>query len=263
MNTNDIREHLLSKAPWVNRDATVDTVKAGDPDKEIESVGVGWMSTLANLKFAHEKGCDLFVTHEPTFWHHSPDEAPLRGEAPGIEKQKFLDETGMVILRVHDIWDPWPEIGIRDSWAAGLGLRNRIAEDDTKFVAVYKMPETTLRAFAKHVAMMVEPLGQDAVWTLGEPNWRISHPAVGTGCGTPGGEMINKGADVVVVCDDGFSYWQRGERFYEMAVGVVMVSHGTSEMWGIENLARYLDETFPELQVTYMARHARYWSLSG
>lgn len=75
--------------------------------------------------------------------------------------------------------------------------------------------------------------------------------------------MINKSADVVVVCDDGFSYWQRGARFYEMAVGVVMVSHGTSEMWGMENLARYLDETFPELQVTYMARHARYWSLSG
>jgi hypothetical protein len=75
--------------------------------------------------------------------------------------------------------------------------------------------------------------------------------------------MINAGADVVVVCDDGFSYWSRGERFYEMSVGVIMVSHGTSEMWGIENLARYLKETFPELQVTYLDRHARYWSVSG
>ena len=263
MNTNDIREHLLARAPWVNRETTVDTVKAGDPDKEIKSVAVGWMSTIDNLRLAHENGCDLFITHEPTFWHHSQDEKPLRTEEPGIPKQKFLEETGLTILRVHDIWDPWPEIGIRDSWAAGLGLQNPLAEDGRKFVAVYEMPETTLGAFAKHVAMKVRPLGQDTVWVLGEPNWRVSHPAVGTGCGTPGIEMIDKGADVVVVCDDGFSYWQRGARFYEMSAGVIMVSHGTSEMWGIENLARYLGETFPELQVTYQDKNPRYWSVSG
>lgn len=263
MNTNDIREHLLSKAPWVNRETTVDTVKSGDPAKEINSVAVGWMSTMDNLQAACESGCDLFVTHEPTFWHHSQDEKPLRAESPGIAKQKLLEETGLVILRVHDIWDPWPEIGIRDSWARGLGLEKRIAEDNRKFVAVYQIPETTLWGYAKHVAVKVKPLGQDTVWVLGEPNWRVSHPAVGTGCGTPGIEMINEGADVVVVCDDGFSYWQRGERFFEMGVGVIMVSHGTSEMWGIENLARYLEKTFPELEVTYMDKHPRYWSMSG
>ena len=263
MNTSEIHKHLLSKAPWVNHETTVDTVKSGDPTKEVTSVAVGWMSTMDNLRMAYENGCDLFITHEPTFWHHSQDERPARAEPPGISKQKFLEKTGMVILRVHDIWDPWPEIGIRDSWARGLGLERRIAEDNRKFVAVYEIPETTLWAFAKHVAMRVRPLGQDTVWVLGEPNWRVSYPAVGTGCGTPGIEMINRGADVVVVCDDGFSYWQRGERFFEMGVGVVMVSHGTSEMWGIENLARYLDETFPELQVTYLDRHPRYWSVSG
>lgn len=263
MNTNDIREHLLSKAPWVNRETTVDTIKAGDPDREIKSAAVGWMSTLDNLKLAHEKGCDLFITHEPTFWHHSQDEEPIRVEVPGIEKQKFLDKTGMVILRVHDIWDPWAEIGIRDSWAKGLDLEKRIAEDKGKYVAVYEIPETTLGAFAKHLAMRVKSLGQDAVWVLGEPNWRVSRPAVGTGCFTPGIDMINEGADVVVACDDGFSYWRQGERLYEMAVGVIMVTHGASEMWGIENLARYLDKTFPELQVTYLDKHAKYWSVSG
>jgi hypothetical protein len=53
MNTNDIREHLLSKAPWVNLETTVDTVKSGDPTKEVSSVAVAWMSTIANLRLAH------------------------------------------------------------------------------------------------------------------------------------------------------------------------------------------------------------------
>jgi putative NIF3 family GTP cyclohydrolase 1 type 2 len=263
MNANDIREYLLSKAPWVDRETTVDTIKAGDPTREVKSAAVGWMSTIENLRFAHDKGCDLFVTHEPTFWHHSQDEEPLRKEFPGIPKQEFLDEAGMVILRVHDIWDPWPEIGIRDSWARGLGLEKRIAEDDGKYVATYEIPETTLGEFANHIAQKVKPLCQDTVWILGEYDWRISRPAVGTGCITPGIEMISEGADFIVVCDDGFSYWERGERFYEMGIGVALVSHGTSEMWGIENLARYLGETFPELQVTYLDRHPRYWSASG
>jgi putative NIF3 family GTP cyclohydrolase 1 type 2 len=263
MNTNDIREHLLSKAKWVNLEHTVDTIKAGDPLKEIKSVAVAWMGTMENIQLAYEKGCDLLITHEPIFWHHSQDEKPERSQVPGIAKQKFLDETGLVILRVHDIWDPWPEIGIRDSWATGLGLEKRLAEDPTKFVAVYEIPEMTLSEFGKHVAEKVRPLGQDSVWLLGEPDWRISHPAVGTGCGTPGLEMIKEGADVVVVCDDGFSYWHSGERFYEMGVGVVMVNHGTSEMWGIENLAQYIKKTFPKLEVTYIDRHPRYWTIKG
>lgn len=263
MNANDIREHLLSKAPWVDREKTVDTIKFGDPMKKISHVAVGWMSSIENLRLAHQLRCDLFITHEPTFWHHSQDEKPFREESPGIVKQKFLEETGLVVLRVHDIWDPWPEIGIRDSWAKGLGLTKRIAEDSRKFVAVYEIPKTSLGDFAKYVAEKVRPLGQDAVWVLGESDWSISHPAVGTGCGTPGLDMIREGADLVVVCDDGFSYWHSGERFYEMGVGVILVSHGTSEMWGIENLAHYVKETFPELGVTYLDKHPKYWSVSA
>lgn len=263
MNTKDIYEHLLSKAPWVDRKTTVDTIKSGDLLKEIKSVSVGWMSTMENLQKAYELGCELFITHEPTFWHHSQDEKPSRSEPPGILKQKFLDDTGLIILRVHDIWDPWPEIGIRDSWAKGLGLEKRLAEDGRKFVAVYEIPDTTLGTFSKHVAMKVKSLGQDSVWVLGEPNWHVSRPAVGTGCGTPGLDMISQGADVVIVCDDGFSYWSRGERFYEMGISVIMVSHGTSEMWGIENLAIYLSKTFPELKVTYLDKHPKYWTISG
>ncbi|MGB9597054.1 MAG: Nif3-like dinuclear metal center hexameric protein [Candidatus Poribacteria bacterium] len=261
MNANEIREHLLSKAPWVDREKTVDTIKFGDPMKKINHVAVAWMSSIDNLRKADQLGCDLFITHEPTFWHHSQDEEPFRKEFPGIVKQKFLEKTGIVVLRVHDIWDPWPGIGIRDSWAKGLGLTNCIAEDDRKFVAVYEIPKTTLGDFARYVAEKVRPLGQDSVLVLGDPNWSISHPAVGTGCGTPGFDMIKKGADVVVVCDDGFSYWHSGERFYEMNVGVIMVSHGTSEMWGIENLARYIKETFAELKVTYLDKHPKYWSV--
>jgi putative NIF3 family GTP cyclohydrolase 1 type 2 len=261
MNTNDIREHLLSRAPWVDRERTVDTVKAGDPARQVHTVGVGWISSIENLRRAHELGCDLFITHEPTFWEHAAPELRGRSVEPGLTKQRFLDEAGMVVLRVHDIWDNWPEIGIRDSWARGLGLTEFLAEDETRWHAVYAIAETTLREFARYIARKVQVLGQDSVQVIGDPEMRVSRPALGVGCGGPDTDMIALGADVLIVCFDGASYWQARQRFSELGVAVITVEHGTSEMWGLENLARYLRETFPALTVYYLDLHARPWTV--
>jgi len=83
--------------------------------------------------------------------------------------------------------------------------------------------------------------------------------ALGVGCGGPDRDMIDLGADALIVCCDGDSYWMDRERLVEPGAGVIMVEHGTSEMWGRENLAKYLREAFPELDVRYFARHPRAW----
>jgi putative NIF3 family GTP cyclohydrolase 1 type 2 len=261
MNTSDIREHLLARAPWVGRERTVDTVKAGDPAREVHTAGVGWVASIENLRRAHELGCDLFITHEPTFWEHQAPERLYRTVEPGRTKQRFLDRTGMVVLRVHDIWDNWPGIGIRDSWARGLGLTEFLAEDETRWHAVYAIPETTLLEFARYVAGKVKVLGQDSVQVIGDPQMVVRRPALGVGCGGPDTDMIALGADVLLVCFDGASYWQSRQRFAELGVGVITVEHGTSEMWGLENLARYLGQTFPALEVHYLDLHARPWTV--
>lgn len=263
MNTNDIREYLLSNSPWVDRDHTVDTVKAGDPYREVHTVGVGWMATIYNLRVAHTLSCELFITHEPTFWEHAAPEQKRRSVEPGLTKQRFLDETGMVVLRAHDTWDNWPEIGIRDSWARGLGLTNFIAQDATRWHAVYQIEETTLEEFAKYIASRVKVLGEDSVRVMGNPQMRVSRPSLGVGCGGPDTDMIELGSDVLIVCYDGASYWAARERFAELGVGVITVEHGTSEMWGLENLARHLAEAFPELEVHYLDQHPKPWTVMG
>ncbi len=262
MNTNDIREYLLSHSPWVDRARTVDTVKAGVPTREVHAVGVGWMATMDNLRAAHALGCELFITHEPTFWEHGPEEITYRTVEPGLSKQRWLDETGMVVLRAHDTWDSWPGIGIRDSWARGLGLTEFVAEDATRWHAVYQIPETTLAEFARYIAGRIKPLGEDSVRVMGDPQMRVSRPSLGVGCGGPDKDMVDLGSDVLIVCYDGASYWQRRERFVELGVGVIVVEHGTSEMWGLENLAKHLAKRFP-LTVHYLDHHPRPWTVMG
>jgi len=263
MNTNDIREHLLSKAPWVDRSKTVDTVKAGDPTREVRTVAVGWIACIENLRAAVELGADLFVTHEPTFWEHGPIEEKFRTVPPGLAKQRLLDESHLVVLRCHDTWDSWPGIGIRDSWASWLGLTQIAAEGEHPWHAAYEIEPTPLRDFARHVAKRAAALGEDSVRVMGDGDRIVCRPAVGVGCGGPDKDMIDRGADVLIVCYDGAGYWNTRQRLGELGAAVLCVEHGTSEIPGMQNLAAYLRQTFGDLTVHHLEHHARPWTVSG
>ena len=203
-----IREYLISNSPWVDPERTVDTVKIGDPAREVRKAGVCWYASIETIRAAHEAGCDLLICHEPTFWEHAAPELQWRDKAPGVAKRKFLEKTGMVILRAHDTWDQWPEIGIRDSWARFLGLENRIwASTEHNFHAIYEVRVQTLLDFAEYVADKIKALGEDSVHVMGNPDCLVSRPAIGVGCIGPDTECVEAGADVAIVCYDGASYW--------------------------------------------------------
>lgn len=260
MRIRELQAYLLDHSPWVDRANTVDQLLWGDAEREVCTVGVAWMATLDNLRAAADLGCELLVSHEPLFWEHRPEGVRYRGVEPGLAKIRLLQETGLTVLRAHDSWDNWPGIGIRDSWARGLGLTTFLAEDATRWRAVYAIPETTLREFAQTVARRIAPLGEDSVRVYGDPDRRVSRPALGVGCIGPDAEMIALGADVLLVCDDGASYWATRERLTALGAAVIVVEHGTSELWGIESLARHLQEAFPALRLHYLERHVRPWT---
>ena len=260
--TQGIREYLLSNSPWVDPDHTVDTVKIGDPSRAVDKAGVCWYASIETIRAAHEARCGLLICHEPTFWEHHAPETLWRDKAPGAAKREFLEQTGMVILRAHDTWDQWPEVGIRDSWAAFLGLGKRVyASADHNYHAIHEVPEQSLRQFARYVAARIEPLGEDSVRVMGAPDRPVRRVAVGVGCIGPDKECVEAGADVCLVCYDGASYWAVRERLHEMGAAVIAVEHGTSEMPGIENLARHLAQRFPRIAFHYLAEHPRPWTV--
>jgi putative NIF3 family GTP cyclohydrolase 1 type 2 len=259
-----IREYLLSNSPWVNPSQTVDTIKSGDADREVTKAGVCWFAAMDTIRAAHEAGCELLICHEPVFWTHEAAETFWRDKEPGLSKSRFLKATGMIILRAHDTWDQWPEEGIRDSWAAFLGLTERICTSvDHNFHAIYAVPAQTLHAFARHVADRVRALGEDGVRVMGDPERIIAQPAVGVGCIGPDRDIVESGADVLVLCYDGAPYWAVRERLYEMGAAIITVEHGTSEMPGLENLCRHLSAKFAEIEFVYFANHPKPWTVLG
>ncbi|NIA15846.1 MAG: hypothetical protein GWP08_17420 [Nitrospiraceae bacterium] len=261
-NATQIREYLLSNSPWVSPEETVDTIKAGDAQRDVTKVAVCWYAAMDTIRSAHDAGCELLICHEPTFWEHAAPETVWRDKEPGLTKQRFLDETGMVILRAHDSWDQWPRIGIRDSWAAFLGLTERVfASEDHNCHAIFAIPEQPLRVFAQHVADRVRLLGEDGVRVMGDAERLVSRPAVGVGCIGPGQQVVDVGADVLLLCYDGASYWAVRERLYEAGAAVITVEHGTSEMPGLANLCQHLAEQFPAVEFVYFDNHPKPWTV--
>ncbi|HOE65552.1 MAG TPA: Nif3-like dinuclear metal center hexameric protein [Candidatus Hydrogenedentes bacterium] len=260
--THDIHAYLLEHSPWVNRENTVDGCKNGDPMREVRQAGVAWFGSLDTMKKAHADGCDLLIVHEPIFWEHSAEEKNWRVIEPGVAKQQFLDDSGLVVLRAHDSWDNWPGIGIRDSWAAGLGLTKRIKEGTVwNLHGMYEIAPQSLREFARYIARKIAPLGEDSVQVIGDPERIVSRPALGVGCIGPDKEMVESGADVMIVCYDGACYWAVRERLAEMGVAIITLEHGTTEMWGMENLRHHLAEAFSPTPFRYYAEHPRTWTV--
>ncbi len=265
--TMDIRNCLLENSPWVNPERTVDTVTAGDPARSVRKAGVCWFACVDTIRQAHAAGWDLLICHEPIFWEHHAAEGAWRQREPGIKKQRLLDETGLVIFRAHDTWDRWPEIGIRDSWAHALAPHKRIfAGEETEshpFHALYAIPEQPLRAFAQFVADRLKTLGEDSVQVMGDPERIVSRPALGVGCIGPDSEIVARGADVLIVCYDGASYWSVRDRLFEQGAAIITVEHGASETPGMATMCCHLAEGFSEVEFQCLAAHPQPWTVRG
>lgn len=261
MKIHDLEAHFRSAGDWVNWDDTVDGVKAGDPDREIQKIAVAWNPTWDALKEAHARGADLFISHESVAVRGNKGlEEP---SALPTEKPKFewLRETGIVVWRCHDFWDIYPEEGIRASWHRGLRLEGRIiAEDRVLVTEIEPRPAIEL---ARHVLRCIKPLGQEGVLLTGPHDQMVSRIATGYGVTHDIPHMVKLGADVGVVTDDYFLHVRMGAHARELNFPTIGVNHGVSEEWGIQNLARYIAQTFPNVSVFHIPQKCPYDLITG
>jgi len=258
MKAIDIHKHLKSVGTWADWEGlTCDGFKYGDPQTEIEGIAVGWISTLSALREAVDSGCNMFITHEPTFYSHMEDDKSVFDYPNAKEKVRFLDETGLVVYRCHDVWDVFPEIGIVDSWAEGLGLEGKPLKTQ-KYYAVYEIGPIKVIDLAKRIGKRVKELGQDTVQVVGDMEKSVSRLAIGTGAITNVRTMFDMGADVILATDDGISFWRDGAWALDLDLPLLVVNHETAEIWGVRNMADYFKKTSPQLKVKSVAMSCMY-----
>ncbi len=252
-----VKDYLWSLGDWVNFKDTVDTFKAGDPETPVKGIAVAWMSYTSSLKRASELGCNLFVTHEPTYYDHRDRNQEIFRFETARAKREFIEKSGIVILRCHDMWDQYPKLGIPDAWASALGFTTPVA--GSGFFRVFDVSGRTALDVARQVAEHTKAMGQDAVQLIGSGDTKVHRVAIGCGAITPLLRFIEEfKADLAICTDDGFTYWQDGAFAIDSGTPVILVNHPVAEVPGLKMLAEHLKQKFPGIPVHPIVQSCMY-----
>jgi len=218
---------------------------------------------VPNLRAAADDGCDLFISHETSFYGNWAPELDSTDTPWGRARMDVLRKANMACINFHDTWDNFPEYGIRDAWRTFLDLTELVAErpyyypGGNRFAArnsltLCRTEPTTLGRFAQFVAERCSEFSAShGVTVQGDLDAPVCSVATGVGCHIPGLEMVELGADVLVLTLDRALQTTVRIPLREMGVNLITVEHGTAEMPGMQRMAEYLVEVFPELETQF------------
>jgi putative NIF3 family GTP cyclohydrolase 1 type 2 len=253
----EILEHFINQANWVDKNNTVDRIVMGDPEKIVDQCLVTWIPSFKAIRTAVERNVDLIICHEPTFWEHLNDRP--ENESLSAEKAHFINEHNLTILRNHDCWDKWPDIGIPWAWAKFLGLQSKpIAIDACNVQHRYDIPSVSVNELARKIARRCAVSGESNVQVAGDGSQHVSKIGIGTGCGCSIKTYVELGCDCFIVCDDGSNYCTNIQMAQDLGYAVIRVNHGTSEEPGMITLENYINENIDGLRAQHLPQGCTY-----
>jgi putative NIF3 family GTP cyclohydrolase 1 type 2 len=248
---------------------TVDTIIIGDAEKEIRTVLTTWICSMDAVQAAIDGGFDAIITHEPTFYFHRDEQENLASiedasimKQTGLRKKKLIEDSKLVVIRIHDSWDIRPYYGMADTWARILGFGEPVAFASDGFQRRYDIEPIKLDDLAKRVASSTASLGEPLVQVIGDGGKIVSKVCFGPGYASTVQMGREMGCDVNIMCDDGSLFWMDIQCAVDMGYPIIRVNHGTSEEPGAAMIAKYINERLTGVQAIHFA-HKPYYRMVG
>jgi len=217
----------------------------GDPEKEVKTCLVAWTPSFSAVRAAVEKGVDLLLTHEPLL--------DVDSDMPDTPKRRFAEEHGLTVLRNHDAWDTWPDVGIPWAWARHLGFDGppvAISADNTQHR--YDIEPIRFGDLVKKLAARTALLNEPVVEVAGDLDKIVSKFGTGTGCACNVHTFIEMGCDSFVLSEDGSTYWHSVQWAVDHDYPVMVINHGTSEEPGMATMTQYANDHLDGVTAEYL-----------
>ncbi len=252
MTSNDVvtlmKQNLTCS--WATK--TVDTFKAGDPEQEIGGIACTFMATVDVLEKAAELGCNLVITHEPTYYNHLDEKKLLENDPVYAAKQAIIDENKLVVFRFHDHWHRTSPDGIyvgminKLQWSPYLmdGKRN-----------IFMLPEPTL---AEVTEQMKSIFPEAIIRVIGDPDLIVDKAVFSAGA--PGSaahirRLQDEDTKLIIIGEapewESLAYvndaFQAG-----LSKSMIILGHTVSEEAGMEYCASWLRTFIEEVPVHFI-----------
>ena len=273
LSAGDVNKYLRSLIDV--EEPSVDKIIIGDPETRVNKIGTAWMPYWNTCKQAVSEGVNVLIVHEPTFYAHRDLEAKewINIASPGKGQQKYLAlreekaswilDKGLVIIRCHDVWDKFPEIGIPYAFGQALGYSNDDIIRRETFYNVYQTQPVPAIEMARSIAAKLKMAGQPGVAFYGDENYTVRSVGVGTGCICNPMEFMQLEPDLYIAIDDTVRTWIQTTYSEDTGKPLVVVNHGTSEEFGMKLLSQHLAEAFRDHEVIHYKQGCTYRWVTG
>ena len=237
-------------------EVTCDTVKCGDPEKEVHKIAVTMFATPDVIRKATEFGAEMLIVHEPTYYDHMD---VFKATPVSVAKRELIEKSGLLIYRYHDNMHYREADLISHGQAKYLGLSGEITP--TKYNGSSMLTSDTPISAYELITHAKNDLKIPHVRVAGDPYYKCTKIAL---CfGTPGGvfDLLQGDAEMVITgeaCEWKIAEYARDAALLGFGKALVVMGHIGSEAGGMIVFADDLQKKYPELEVRYFESSSVY-----
>ena len=219
---------------------TVDVVNVGDPTQQVVGIVTTFLATSAVIRSAANRGANFIISHETLFYNHRDETDWLQEDFVFASKQRLLEDTGMVVWRLHDHWHRHKPDGVTTGVLKRLGWESYASADDVNRCLI---PKTSLAELARFLKL---ELGAASVRFVGDPEMACERVGLLMGAWDSRIQIEYlgwSGVDVLV-CGEARE-WQTTEYVRDaneagIPRGLIVVGHASSEEPGMAWFTEWL-----------------------
>ncbi|WP_208586565.1 Nif3-like dinuclear metal center hexameric protein [Gracilibacillus suaedae] len=232
---------------------SVDMLIAGDDTKIVNKVAVAFMPTYEVIKQAIASGANLLICHEGAFYSHDDNKVATVTDVYQ-QKVKLIQESGIVIWRLHDYIHRYQPDGIMQGMIKALNWDSYVKQHHTEYT-LFDLPIQSLQQVTEHIKSQLQ---LDRLQYVGDLSQNITKVAILVGFRGGGINTIpalENDADVVVYGEG--PEWETPEFTRDaLAMGknkaAIILGHLESEEPGMLFLSEYLSTIYPIIPVEFI-----------
>ena len=231
---------------------TVDTFKSGNPWDQVTGIACTFMATVDVLKEAAEKGYNLIITHEPTYYNHLDSKDRLENDPVYATKQEFIDANKLIVFRFHDHWHRTNPDGIYVGMTRKMVWDSYLVEGENN---IFSFPGIRLDLITNHLK---EVFPEANLRIIGDPSLQINRAAFSAGA--PGSSahfsLLQRG-DINLLVIGEAPEWETIEYVRDatqagLPMALVILGHAVSEEAGMAYCAQWLQSFISEVPVAFI-----------
>ena len=174
MTHQQVIDRLLASYAPLPFENSCDGFKAGDPQAQCSGIATTCVLTPQVIREAMDRGLNLIVVHEPSFFTHDDDTDWLSGNPVYEQLTREMAAGQVAVWRNHDHMHASRPDEIMMGVLRALGWEQYVQTDTYGFQQLVEIPETTLRDLALHLK---DRLRLSTGRIVGNPEARVSRIA--------------------------------------------------------------------------------------